>query len=250
MNFFLTKEIGTAWSEINGGFDGRWGASEGQYSIARKIQKGDRLLHYVNSVRSWVGYSVATGPIQANTIDQSEDWRVALPYVIPISRGAWLTESQAQLTTQIDSLTHQNFHRPRTFSQILESDGEKIVRAIDCATLESPKLQAEFHTKWQYHAEAYYKGIVIALAKGNCQLCKANARVWANSMNVPLSEAELEKLQYSFLDAAHIMPNSTGGSMLADNLRALCPTCHRVLDRLDEDRRMEIFKIIKLQTKS
>jgi hypothetical protein len=249
MQYFMTKEIGAAWSESSGIFDNRWGVAQGQLRLAKRVEPGDVLLHFVDSVRSWVGYSTAAGPVQENNLDREVDWRAALPFVIPIQKEVWLDEGQAQHSNQIPALSHCHFHRVVAFRIVSPADGEVVVAGIkNAANREPGEIDDEFHQRWLKHAESFYKEIVIRLANGRCQLCGDDARTWADAVRFPLTESEVEKFRTSFLDVAHIKPNCQQGSMLADNLRALCPTCHRVADRLSDKRRYQLFERIKLQS--
>lgn len=45
----------------------------------------------------------------------------------------------------------------------------------------------------------------------------------------------------SFLDAAHIVADCDSGPMTPDNLRPLCPNCHRVVDRLSNEQRKKLL---------
>lgn len=80
------------------------------------------------------------------------------------------------------------------------------------------------------------------LASGRCQLCGEDASAWSGRSAVVLSDPELASLRESFLDVAHIVADCQRGTMMPDNLRALCPTCHRVVDRLPDQRREELLK--------
>jgi 5-methylcytosine-specific restriction endonuclease McrA len=85
-------------------------------------------------------------------------------------------------------------------------------------------------------------GIVKGSAGGKCWLCGEDVASWANRVKIPLSTRETEVMRDRFLDAAHIVADCDKGSMTPDNLRPLCPNCHRVVDRLPSARREELLR--------
>jgi 5-methylcytosine-specific restriction endonuclease McrA len=99
-----------------------------------------------------------------------------------------------------------------------------------------------FHERWMNGAEDYYKGIVKGLAGGKCWLCGEDVASWATRANIGLSSDEVESIRDSFLDAAHIVADCDLGPMTPDNLRPLCPSCHRVVDRLSDERREKLLR--------
>jgi 5-methylcytosine-specific restriction endonuclease McrA len=128
------------------------------------------------------------------------------------------------------------------FTPIHQSDAELIIEAINAAKAVQSTASPAFHKRWMNGAENYYKGIVKGLARGKCWLCEEDAASWATRMKISISEKELERIRDAFLDAAHIVPNYNLGPMTPDNLRALCPNCHRVVDRLPNERREKLLR--------
>ena len=63
-------------------------------------------------------------------------------------------------------------------------------------------------------------------------------------ISLELAADQLKKLHWGFLKVAHVVPKSMGGAMMPDNVRALCPTCHRVVDRLPGDLKNQLRHLI------
>jgi 5-methylcytosine-specific restriction endonuclease McrA len=245
VTYRITKEIGTGWSESLDCQETAWGVSESQQSRAASVEPGDIFLHFIDYAHAWAGYSTVTGELRKNDRDSHADWLAALPYVIPIERATWLDVGQCEGTLSIPGLSHQNFHRQATFTRLQDSDAECIIAAIDEAVSSRSEPSESFRSRWNAHAEGYYKGIVKGLARGRCQLCGEDAGDWSRRCGVALSGAERASLRETFLDAAHIVADHQQGSMTPDNLRALCPTCHRMVDRLSDERRAELLTNLK-----
>lgn len=242
MEYFMTKEYGTGWSESLAPTATAWGVSDSQRRLAKKIAPGNIFLHYIDYAHAWAGFSTVTAVLQENQRDSHADWLAALPHAIPIERGVWLTEGQCERTVSVPGLPDKNYNRQAAFTRIQEPEAHLIIAAIQAAASVQQEPSPEFHARWTAHAESYYKGIVISLADGKCRICGDDVAAWARRAKTPLSDKELEKLRDSFLDAAHIVADSKSGPMTPDNLRALCPSCHRVVDRLSDERRVELMR--------
>jgi len=244
LRYFITKEFGTGWSESLTLADTAWGVSESQRGVAKNVAPEDIFLHFIDRAYSWAGFSTVTGNLQENHRDSHRCWLAALPYAIPIKPGIWLNEGQCEQTVLIHGLRGKHYYRQKAFTQIQASEGRLIMDAIEAAAIASQEPSEEFHAKWIAHAESYYKGIAISQANGKCRMWGDNATTWAARAKTQLYEKELAKLHDSFLDVAHIVADSKSGSMTPDNLRALCPSCHRVVDRLSDERRGELLRNI------
>ena len=250
MEYRITKDCGTGWDESLKGLVA-WGASETQHGKAEKVSPGDIFLHFIDHARAWAGYSIVSGVLQPNNRDFHADWLAALPYVIPIEPGVWLEEYQCEHTVSVSGLSDKHYHRQTTFTRIPPNEAELIIEAIKTAKAVRPetKPSAAFHERWKTGAESYYKGIVKGSARGKCWLCEEEAASWATRTKVALlraeialSKEELASIRDSFLDAAHIVAHCDSGSMTPDNLRPLCPTCHRIIDRLSNERREKLLR--------
>ncbi|MCA9221203.1 MAG: HNH endonuclease [Planctomycetales bacterium] len=245
MPYRITKDCGASWEHPYTAAVATWGVSERQLKLAKAVAVGDIFLHFVDCVQAWAGHSEVIGPLQPNEHEEHADWKAALPWVIPIEKRTWLTRDLCVNTQRVDGLSHAHFHRQVTFSAMQNADdGKRIAEAIDAAASASPGVPSEeFLEKWNQGAEGYFKQIVKDLAQGACWLCGATAKSWMRPIHEQLGETSALKLGSGFLDAAHIEPHSDGGSMNPDNLRALCPNCHHVVDRLPEQERQRIFKL-------
>ena len=242
MEYRITKECGVGWDEARDPAAVAWGVSDAQCRLAKNVAPGDIFLHYIDYAHAWAGYSTVSGALRENDRDSHADWREALPFVIHITRGVWLKKCQCEGTVLIPGLSNKHFNRQVAFTSIHQSDATLIIEAIKKA---ADAVQAtpsdEFRARWETGAENYYREIVIALARGKCRLCKADAASWASRVPISASKEELESIRDSFLDAAHIIARRDSGPMTPDNLRALCPNCHRVVDRLSKERRAKLL---------
>jgi len=243
MQYRITKDCGTGWDPQSGGL--AWGVSDRQRPLAEKVQAEDVFLHYIDHAHAWAGYSTATGTLQKNERDSHPDWRNALPWVLPIQKGVWLTEDQCEHTVNIQGLSGKAYHRQAVFTRIGDiEDTKRVIAAIDkAATRSGQQPSSEFDARWRQGAEAYYKQIVKDIAKGRCRLCRQDGASWvANWVDVNPRDEVTPKIIDSFLDAAHIVSRKNGGQVIPDNLRALCPNCHRVVDRLSQQLRERLLQ--------
>ncbi len=241
VKYRITKDCGTGWT----GWAAKsldpariaWGVSNSQHRLAKNVVPGDIFLHYIDNVHAWAGWSTVSGSLRDNHRDSHADWLAALPYVIPIRRGTWLNEDQCERTVTVPRLSAKHYHRQAAFTIIPPTEAELITEAIDTAVAVQSTASSLFKERWVIGAESYYKGIVKQLAGGKCWLCQEDAASWAARAKILTSNEELQKIRDCFLDAAHILPDCELGPMTPDNLRALCPNCHRVVDRLSKERR-------------
>lgn len=247
MVYRITKDCGTGWDEVHGSAEAAWGVSERQRSLAEKVRPGDVFLHYIDRVHAWAGYSMVISKLQANDHDSHPDWVAALPQVILIARSVWLTEAQCENTVRIPDLSDKHYERQVAFTAVDPKEALLIIAAID-GTPDVPGGQPspEFHALWVEGAEGYYKGIVKDQANGKCQLCGEDGISWAAAKLVGIDVKGRDRVRIAdgFLDAAHIVSDCDLGSMTPDNLRALCPNCHRVVDRLPGKQREALLRKI------
>lgn len=244
MAYRITKECGAGWDESLDPAAAAWGVSTSQRRLASKVVAGDIFLHYIDYARAWAGYSTVRGSIQDNDRDSHSDWLAALPYVIPIEPGKWLNEGQCERTVSVPRLSGKHYYRRAAFTLIPSTEAELIIDAVNAAFVVQPTPSALFHGRWVVGAESYYKSIVKRLAGGKCRLCGEDAASWATRVKISMLEEELEGIRDCFLDAAHIVADCNLGPMTPNNLRALCPTCHRIVDRLSNERRETLMRNI------
>ncbi len=78
-----------------------------------------------------------------------------------------------------------------------------------------------------------------------CLLCGEDVASWANRVTkAGLLPDDIARIHDRFLDAAHIIAVRDDGSMMADKLKPVCPACHRVVDKLTNERRKELLTSI------
>lgn len=241
MEYRITKDCGTGWGSPSDVKDSQWGVSTGQLKRAENVAADDILIHYIDYANVWAGYSTVIGPMRPNDRDTDAATRAALPKVIPIRREVWLNAGQCERTVRIANLSHAHYHRQVAFHRLQPSDAELIIAAIKAAAAVDLPPSRDFLQLWNIGAESYYKGIVKDLADGVCWLCKTHAEAWLDNRGITLPANEIKKIRGSFLDAAHITAACEDGKMEPDNLRALCPSCHRMVDRLPPEHRNVIL---------
>ena len=243
MEYCITKECGDEWGDpLPVPADNAWGVSETQRRLAERVAPGDIFLHYIDYAHAWAGYSTVSGVLQNNRRDSDADVLAALPYVIPIKPVDWLNEGQCERTARISRLSDKHYHRRAAFTRIPPNEAELIIKAIKTAAAVQSIPSSLFHERWKKGAENYNKRIVKGLASGKCCLCGEDAASWTTRAAIALSKAEHESIRDRFLDAAHIVADCDLGKMTPDNLRALCPNCHRVVDRLSNERREKLLR--------
>jgi len=242
VGYRITKDCGVGWDKTLSPAAAAWGVSETQRRLAKNVAPGDIFLHYIDYAHAWAGYSTVIGALQENHRDSDADWLAALPSVIPIEPRVWLNEGQCERTVAVPRLSDKHYQRRKAFTVIPPTEAELIIEAIDAAGAVQSTVSSAFHERWVTGAENYYKGIVKGLARGKCWLCEEDAASWATRTKISISEKEIERIRDAFLDAAHIFPNCALGPMTPDNLRPLCPTCHRIVDRLSNDRREKLLR--------
>lgn len=242
MKYRITKDCGTGWDDALGFSAAAWGVSESQRSLVERVAPGDVLLHYIDHAHAWAGYSRVGGAVQDNRRDSQRDWLAALPFAIPIEPGVWLDEGRCELTVVVPGLPDKHYERQVAFTSIPAAEAVLIIEAIETADTSRCPPSPRFHERWKQDAESYYKGIVKALADGRCRLCGKDAAAWIARAALQVSVEEAAAIRGAFLDAAHIVSARDHGPMTPDNLRALCPNCHRIIDRLPAERRQELLR--------
>lgn len=240
MAYRITKDCGAGWDEWCESDDLSWGVSDRQLRLAKTLRAGDVFLHFIDHVQVWGGYSEVVGALKHNDRDSNNECLSALPWVIPVKKIRCLKKESCQATLDIPGLSHSHFHRQAAFSEIREDDGKLIVAAIDSAA-EIPVLvpTPEFESRWCEGADGYYSQIVKTLANGKCWLCGMTAADWMERAR--LTDTLTDSIKDGFLDAAHVVPRRDDGPATPDNLRALCPNCHRIVDRLEQGRCTEVL---------
>ena len=239
VQYWITKECGGWWGEMPDTSTKAWGVSDAQRRLAKRVEPSDILLHYIDSVRAWAGYSTVTGRLEANNRDSDKDWRDAIPSVIPIQAEVWLTMHQCEITKENPDLHSMKYHRKNAFTSIPANVAELIVEAIEAAKNKQCIATAEFQKSLEIDAENYYWTIVRSRSKGRCWLCGETAASWIarQSKFLPIQESVAKEIGEKFLDMAHIAARHKKGRMSPDNIRALCPNCHRIVDRIPDEAR-------------
>lgn len=242
MAFRITMDCGVGWNEhLESKAPYTWGVSKSQQRIAKNIAAGDILLHYIVRPRAWAGYSVVLDSVQENFRDSLTD-RDAHPVVIPIEQGVWLDMHEAAHTLKIPDLSPIQYHRKPTFTVVNQDDATRIKAAIDAAKGQLSIATTDFADLWALGSDNYYWPITRAVAAGRCWLCGETAADWERKhLKLKLSDDELKNLRRDFIDIAHIKARAEGGPISPDNVRALCPTCHRMVDRLSPERKLELM---------
>jgi hypothetical protein len=244
MNYYISVDIGVSWDKLPGGeLLNTWGISTSQEGLARKIQKGDVLLHYINHAQVWAGYSVVGGPIARTSSDEHADWRAALPWMIPIVNGKRLSKSQCQTLQFIDGVKDR--HMQRAFTVVPTNEAGLILGAIDrAAKSEGAPNDPRFNVLWEQGADAYYGGIrKVDIADCKCEACGADGLYWAEKhLGGHLRTGDRDSSPEWFLVTAHIIARRDGGAVTPDNIRALCQNCHHSIDRLPKNEKEDFMK--------
>jgi hypothetical protein len=246
VQYRITKDCGYWWEQTLEPGRFAWGVSESQKSRASKVAPGDILIHFLDGVHAWAGYSVVTGTSKPNDRDAESDWREALPHVIPIERRVWLNKNECFLTRSVPGLVGQNYHRQQSFTAIRPEEATLIIAAIDAAKGKDSPLTDEFNIRWNKDAEKYYWDIVRSLSGGKCWLCGETAESWIAKNNLLIPIDEVIKIRERFLDVAHIEARKDEGKLSPDNVRCLCPNCHRIVDRIPKETCKMLLKTPKL----
>jgi hypothetical protein len=242
VRYRITKDCGVGWDDARAAAITAWGVSERQRLSAGKLAIGDVLLHYIDHAHAWAGYSRVVGALRPNDRDAQPDWRAALPYVVIIEPGVWLSAGQCEQTVVVRGLPNKHYQRQVAFTGIPDAEATLIVAAIDAAAMTQREPTSDFDSRWREGAAAYFKAIVKRLANGRCMLCGSDAEGWVARLPFTPAECELARVREAFLDAAHIVPDSQTGPLAPDNLRPLCPNCHRIVDRLSQERRETLLR--------
>lgn len=239
MAYYITKDCGAGWDQWP---LLAWGVSTIQKDLAKRLRAGDVLLHYIDHVRVWAGYSEVTGPLQNNTRDKDRDWRVALPFVLPVRNCRHLSRLQCELMVALPGVSDR--HRQPAFTKVPDEQARLIVAAVDEAALARPeKEDSPLDKAWAEGADGYYGGIVKFEAGYKCEVCKADGLSWVRQhLGSRLRRGDESTTADWFLEAAHIVPRHKGGPATPDNLRALCRNCHHAVDRLPDNERIEYLR--------
>jgi len=243
MEYRITKDCGLGWNfNLETKPPHAWSVAKAQVRIAANIKAGDILLHFIDGPRAWAGYSVVLDEMQDNT-SESETDREAHPKVIPTECGVWLTMDQCFNTVAIPGLSSLQYHRKRTFTVFNLTDAKLIQAAIDAAQTQTSIADEQFKLKWNVAPDGFYWHIARDTAGGQCWLCKETAATWLEKHfgTFVLTDEERNRIHRSFVDIAHIQARSDLGPIAPDNVRALCPTCHRIVDRLSPERKTELL---------
>ncbi|WP_025565810.1 HNH endonuclease [Psychromonas sp. SP041] len=119
---------------------------------------------------------------------------------------------------------------PDAFSALNKAyDSDHILKSVPVGQ-SSPKKVVGTHN--QYYRDHQVVSYVLAVAKGNCQLCGADA---------PFKTVNGKP----YLEVHHVEPLSEGGADIVANCLALCPCCHREL-HFGENRETLKEKALKL----
>jgi hypothetical protein len=248
MIYYISVDIGVVWEDMLNRSKplSSWGVSTRQKKNAEKIQKGDILLHYINHVQVWAGYSIVGGPVTSTSHDEHADWRAALPWTIPIETGKYLSRSQCQVQYVVKGISGvKDRHRQRAFTVVPGDEVKLIVGAIDhAATNEGTFEDPKFDHLWKQGADAYYGDIrKVDNAKCKCEACGNDGLSWSKKhLNGHLRPGDREAPSDWFLEAAHIEARSDGGAVTPDNIRALCRNCHHIIDRLPKEEKLEFMR--------
>ena len=247
MEYRITKDCGTGWDEsyaLKMQATVSWGVSDNQRWLAEKVAPGDIFLHYIDHAHVWAGYSTVSKALHDS--EECGDWLEALPHAILVKPVIWLNKDQCHTTRVVPELSGKHYHRQRAFTSIPANEASLIIEAIKNASASQSKPGIKFEESWTAEAESYYKRIVKNRAFGKCRICGESAESWIDRIPITATKDEIAYIHDAFLDAAHITPVYRSGKMTPDNLRALCPNCHRIVDRLSQERREALLLKIRI----
>jgi 5-methylcytosine-specific restriction endonuclease McrA len=249
MDYRIAKDCGTGWDETYAQKDQAtvsWGVSANQRSLAGKVAPEDIFLHYIDHAQVWAGYSIVSDALCDS--DESGNWLEALPFMIRIKPVMWLNKDQCYNIRDVPGLSGKHYHRQSSFTKISADEASLIIETIESASASQSKPSVKFEESWTADAESYYKRIVKGMACGECCICGEGAESWIRRIKeITATKEEVAHMHDAFLDAAHILPANQKGKMAPDNLRALCPNCHRIVDKLSQERRKALLLKIPLQ---
>jgi hypothetical protein len=254
MNYYISVDIGIVWEDMlsQNKLLTFWGVSNRQKKKAEKIVHGDILLHYINHVQVWAGYSIVAGPVTITSQDEQADWRAALPWIIPIKSGKYLSRLQCQGQNSVKGIIGvKDRHRQGSFTKVPGDEAELIVRAIEHAeTSEGTSEDPGFLDKWNQGADNYYGDIrKLDIAHCKCEACGNDGLNWSKKhLKGYLRDSDRKAPPDWFLEAAHIIARRDGGAVTPDNILALCANCHHLIDRLPKDEKLVFMK--SLQSKA
>ncbi len=151
-----------------------------------------------------------------------------------------MSPGQCAATTVVPGV-ERHYERQRAFTKIRDRKAAAlIIDAISRAAEQGGDPDPP--ERWHVHADRYYTDIVRRQAGGACWLCGETVRDRLKALDLSLPEEELTRAEAGFLDIAHIRPRSRAGATDPGNLRALCPNCHRLVDRLPAARCRHLLK--------
>ena len=242
MRYYIVKDCGAGWDDWLKSESADWGVSKSQKPLACKVAQGDVMLHYIDHVNAWSGYSEVIGALMDNTRDENRDWRVALPWVVPLRRVINLNKQQCMLTRNLIRIRDR--HRQRAFTTVPETEAHVIIEAIKAAEKSAGQAEdQEFNEQWGQGADDYYGSIQKEKAGYKCEVCGADGIAWAKKyLGGLLRKGDEDSEPDWFLEAAHIVPRCKNGPATPDNLRAVCGNCHHLIDRLPDDEKTAYLK--------
>lgn len=234
MTYYITKDCGAGWDAIKESSLEGWGASRSQERLARKPNPGDVLLHYIDHVQAWSGYSEVTGALVENTRDENHDWRKALPWILPVRLMVYLSRPKCQRTRTLSGVLDR--HQQLSFSKVPDEEACVVIEAIKSADKIAVETEdPTFSAAWRQGADGYYGDIRKAMAGHKCEACGEYGNKWAKERLGGRFRKGDEIAGDWFLEAAHIIPRHKDGPATPDNLRALCRNCHHLIDRLPHE---------------
>jgi hypothetical protein len=236
----------TYWVELNIGSD--WTAwssdkrapdqailSDSQYKLAKDVQSGDVLLHYVLGVHCWSGYSHVVEP-PVRTLDPQTEWEKAYPYNIRIRQGKLLyTPYECSLThSTMLALSHNNWHR-KAYVRVKVADALLVKQAVDEAYGKKGKAEHEFLSKWNKQRDDNASKYCKENSKYRCALCETSAFSWCDARSIKVARLRKDATDLGwFLHAHHIKAVADGGNTDLGNLLCVCPNCHLMTQQLNE----------------
>ncbi len=249
ITYWVEISLGIDWSNETSPETQRWDneceparLSASQYTRAKNVHVGDILLHYVNGVHCWAGYSHVVAPPTQTLNPQTEEDK-AYPYSMRIKQGKWLNSPHECFTTRtIPGLSHYNWHR-KGYVRVKPTDAALIMKAVnDTSGKKIATADNAFLEKWEVLRDANASNLCKRIAGYQCELCKqkdhssGTLQSWCERLSIePSTLRKSDTALGWFVHAHHIKPVSDKGNAGLNNLLCVCPNCHRMVQRLDED---------------